>query len=183
VVDDEGRRLATVRVIDVVVSRFADVPDRFALAEGEGELDAEDFGASHTKYWSSEGTRSLATRSSCSCTWGCWRESGLRDLQVCVTSIRGEHGTAPTASLGDPRVSEKNAEYPEQLRHRTPAQWRVAGPAADVVLALASAPTGRSGARAPLLLNSAPGPSAAPELPLGARLAQTNRRPNLVLGC
>ncbi len=56
VVDNDGRRAATVRVTDVVVSRFADVPDRFALAEAEGDLNAEDFRASHTKYWSSVGT-------------------------------------------------------------------------------------------------------------------------------
>ena len=56
IIDDDGRRVATVRVTGVDVSRFADVPDRFALAEAEGDLSAEDFRASHTKYWSSVGT-------------------------------------------------------------------------------------------------------------------------------
>ena len=56
VVDDAGQGVATVRVTDVVISRFADVPDRFALAEAEGDLDAAAFRASHTRYWSSVGT-------------------------------------------------------------------------------------------------------------------------------
>jgi uncharacterized protein YhfF len=56
IVDDDGRRVATVRVTEVVVSRFSEVPDRFALAEAEGDLDAADFRASHTAYWSSAGT-------------------------------------------------------------------------------------------------------------------------------
>ena len=56
ILDNDGQRVATVRVTKVVVSRFADVPDEFALAEGEGDLDAADFHASHTKYWASVGT-------------------------------------------------------------------------------------------------------------------------------
>jgi len=38
------------------VSRFADVPDEFALAEAEGHLNAADFRESHSRYWSSIGT-------------------------------------------------------------------------------------------------------------------------------
>ena len=56
IVDDDGRHVGTVSVTKVVVSRFADVPDEFALAEAEGDLNAADFRASHTKYWSSVGT-------------------------------------------------------------------------------------------------------------------------------
>lgn len=56
VLDDDGNRVATVAVTKVVVSRFADVPDRFALAEAEGDLDAADFRASHRTFWSSVGT-------------------------------------------------------------------------------------------------------------------------------
>lgn len=56
IVDDDGHHVATVSVTNVVVSRFADVPDEFALAEAEGDLNAEDFRASHTSYWSSVGT-------------------------------------------------------------------------------------------------------------------------------
>ena len=56
IVDDDGRHVATVSVTKLVVSRFADVPDEFALAEAEGDLDAADFRASHTLYWESVGT-------------------------------------------------------------------------------------------------------------------------------
>lgn len=56
IVDDDGQHVATVSVTNVVVSRFADVPDEFALAEAEGDLDAADFRASHASYWSSVGT-------------------------------------------------------------------------------------------------------------------------------
>jgi uncharacterized protein YhfF len=56
VVDDEGRRVATVRATKVVVSRFADVPDEFALAEAEGDLNAADFRAGHSKFWASVGS-------------------------------------------------------------------------------------------------------------------------------
>jgi len=51
-----GRHVATIRVTEVVISRFADVPDRFALAEAEGDLNAADFHASHTAFWASVGT-------------------------------------------------------------------------------------------------------------------------------
>jgi uncharacterized protein YhfF len=56
VVDDDGRHVATVVVSEVVVSRFSEVPDRFALAEGEGDHDAADFRESHRAFWSSVGT-------------------------------------------------------------------------------------------------------------------------------
>jgi uncharacterized protein YhfF len=56
VVDDDGRRVATIRVTEVVVSRFSEVPDRFAVAEAEGDLDAAAFRASHSAYWASVGT-------------------------------------------------------------------------------------------------------------------------------
>lgn len=56
IVDDGGRHVATVVVSKVVVSRFADVPDEFALAEAEGDLDAADFRESHRRFWSSVGT-------------------------------------------------------------------------------------------------------------------------------
>jgi uncharacterized protein YhfF len=53
---DDGRHVATIRVTEVVVSRFADVPDRLPLAEAEGDLDTADFRASHTACWASVGT-------------------------------------------------------------------------------------------------------------------------------
>jgi uncharacterized protein YhfF len=56
VVDDDGRQVATVVATRVAVSRFADVPDEFALAEAEGDLNAADFRGSHSRYWASIGT-------------------------------------------------------------------------------------------------------------------------------
>lgn len=54
-VDDDGHHVGTLRVTRVEVLRFADVPDEFALAEAEGDLDAADFRASHLAYWSGVG--------------------------------------------------------------------------------------------------------------------------------
>ena len=34
-----------------------DVPDEFALAEGEGDLSGEDFKRSHLRYWSNLGLK------------------------------------------------------------------------------------------------------------------------------
>jgi RimJ/RimL family protein N-acetyltransferase len=39
----------------VDTTRFADVPDEFALAEAEGDLNAADFRASHLEYWTKAG--------------------------------------------------------------------------------------------------------------------------------
>ena len=54
-VDNTGLHVGTLRVTRVEVLRFADVPDEFALAEAEGDLNAADFRASHTAYWTSVG--------------------------------------------------------------------------------------------------------------------------------
>ena len=50
--DNADQHVATLRVTRVEVSRFIDVPDEFALAEAEGDLNAADFRASHSEYWS-----------------------------------------------------------------------------------------------------------------------------------
>lgn len=50
-VDNDGKHVATLRVTRVEITRFADVPDEFALAEAEGDLNASDFRASHLEYW------------------------------------------------------------------------------------------------------------------------------------
>ena len=50
--DNDNQHVATLRVTRVEVSRFIDVPDEFALAESEGDLNAADFRASHSAYWS-----------------------------------------------------------------------------------------------------------------------------------
>lgn len=54
-VDNDGKHVATLRVTRVEITRFADVPDEFALAEAEGDLNAVDFRASHLDYWTRAG--------------------------------------------------------------------------------------------------------------------------------
>lgn len=54
-VDNFGRHVGTLKVTRADVMRFADVPDEFALAEAEGDLDAADFRASHLAYWTKVG--------------------------------------------------------------------------------------------------------------------------------
>lgn len=54
-VDNDGRHVGTLRITRAEVVRFADVPDEFALAEAEGDLDAADFRASHFEYWTKAG--------------------------------------------------------------------------------------------------------------------------------
>ena len=50
--DNSDKHVATLRVTRVEVSRFINVPDEFALTESEGDLNAADFRASHSDYWS-----------------------------------------------------------------------------------------------------------------------------------
>ena len=54
-VDNDGKHVATLQVTRVDTTRFADVPDKFALAEAEGDLNAADFRASHMQYWTKVG--------------------------------------------------------------------------------------------------------------------------------
>ncbi len=54
-VDNDAQHVATLQVTRVDISRFADVPDEFALAEAEGDLNAADFRASHMEYWTKVG--------------------------------------------------------------------------------------------------------------------------------
>jgi len=54
-VDNSGAHVGTLKVTRVEVVRFADVPDEFALAEAEGDLNAADFRASHLEYWTNVG--------------------------------------------------------------------------------------------------------------------------------
>lgn len=53
--DSDGTHVGTLRVTRAEVLRFGDVPDEFALAEGEGDLDGDDFRASHLDYWTRHG--------------------------------------------------------------------------------------------------------------------------------
>jgi uncharacterized protein YhfF/predicted acetyltransferase len=54
-VNTDGNHVATLQVTRVDTTRFADVPDEFALAEAEGDLNAADFRASHLEYWTKAG--------------------------------------------------------------------------------------------------------------------------------
>jgi uncharacterized protein YhfF len=49
--NSNGAHVGTLRVTKAEVMRFGDVPDEFALAEAEGDLNAEDFRNSHLDYW------------------------------------------------------------------------------------------------------------------------------------
>ena len=51
VVGNNNEHVATIEITRVEVSRFADVPDEFALAEAEGDLTGDDFRDSHLKFW------------------------------------------------------------------------------------------------------------------------------------
>jgi uncharacterized protein YhfF len=53
--DDKGEPIATLRVTDVVVRRFADVPWEFAQAEGEGFTSIEHWRDGHRGHWSRDG--------------------------------------------------------------------------------------------------------------------------------
>ena len=52
---NDGSHVATLMVTRVVITRFGNVPDEFALAEAEGDLTAADFRASHSEYWTRAG--------------------------------------------------------------------------------------------------------------------------------
>lgn len=54
-VDNQGRHVATLQVRRAEISPFIKVPDEFALAEAEGDLNAADFRASHLEYWTNVG--------------------------------------------------------------------------------------------------------------------------------
>ena len=54
-VDNDGKHVGTLKVTRVEVVRFLDVPDEFALAEAEGDMNAADFRASHLAFWSGIG--------------------------------------------------------------------------------------------------------------------------------
>jgi len=57
ILDNDDKMVVIVEVTDIEKLRFADVPDRFALAEGEGDLNGQDFRRSHKKYWESVGEK------------------------------------------------------------------------------------------------------------------------------
>jgi uncharacterized protein YhfF len=51
VLNNDDSVAAIVEVTEIDVLPFLEVPDRFALAEAEGDLNAEDFRNSHREYW------------------------------------------------------------------------------------------------------------------------------------
>ena len=55
IVGNDGTHVGTMQVTRCEVLRFADVPDEFALAEAEGDLNAADFRSSHLAYWTGVG--------------------------------------------------------------------------------------------------------------------------------
>ena len=55
VLNSLGQHVATIEATKVEVVRFADVPDEFAIEEGEGDLSGDDFRESHFQYWATLG--------------------------------------------------------------------------------------------------------------------------------
>lgn len=55
ILDNNDQAVAIVEITKVEVLPFALVPDEFALAEAEGDLNAEDFRNSHRKFWTEAG--------------------------------------------------------------------------------------------------------------------------------
>lgn len=54
--DDDGQQVGTVEVTRVEVLAFGDVPWAFAMAEGEGDADLEEWRAGHRRHWEGLGT-------------------------------------------------------------------------------------------------------------------------------
>lgn len=54
--DSSRAQVGTVEVTGVEVMSFGDVPWSFALAEGEGDADLEEWRAGHRRFWEGEGT-------------------------------------------------------------------------------------------------------------------------------
>lgn len=55
VLDNDSKEVGRIRATRVERTTFAEVPDEFALAEAEGDLNAADFRASHLAYWTRAG--------------------------------------------------------------------------------------------------------------------------------
>lgn len=54
-VDDDNRRVATVRVLDVATVPFVEVPWAFAQAEAEGDESLEAWREGHQRFWTQAG--------------------------------------------------------------------------------------------------------------------------------
>ena len=55
VLGNDFEEVGRIRATRVEVTTFAEVPDEFALAEAEGDLNAADFRASHRAFWGANG--------------------------------------------------------------------------------------------------------------------------------
>lgn len=55
VLGNELEEVGRIRITKVEVTTFSEVPDEFALAEAEGDLNAADFRASHYEFWTKAG--------------------------------------------------------------------------------------------------------------------------------
>ena len=55
VLGNDMEEVGRIRAKRVEVTTFAEVPDEFALAEAEGDLNAADFRASHRDFWTRAG--------------------------------------------------------------------------------------------------------------------------------
>lgn len=55
VLGNDLEEVGRIRITRVEITTFIQVPDEFALAEAEGDLNAADFRASHLKFWTSAG--------------------------------------------------------------------------------------------------------------------------------
>ena len=47
--------LGKIKITEVSICKFKDVPDRFPIAEAEGDQNAEEFRAGHKQYWENLG--------------------------------------------------------------------------------------------------------------------------------
>ena len=55
VLGNDSEEVGRIRATKVELTTFAEVPDEFALAEAEGDLNAADFRASHMDFWTRSG--------------------------------------------------------------------------------------------------------------------------------
>lgn len=56
-IGNEEIPLGKIKVTEVTVCKFAEVPDRFPIAEAEGDRNADEFRAGHKRYWKKLGYR------------------------------------------------------------------------------------------------------------------------------
>ena len=55
ILGNDSEEVGRIRATKVVLTTFGEVPDEFALAEAEGDLNAQDFRESHMDFWTRSG--------------------------------------------------------------------------------------------------------------------------------